>query len=83
MYGIPPHAWGENTFRKLTNSCGVFLELDTESRNKVRFDVARVKIEALMCGRIDFAVSLVIQGAKFVVRVVEEGGGVFRDDGLI
>jgi hypothetical protein len=80
LYGIPPHAWGENTFRKLANSCGVSLELEMESRNNVRLDLARVKIEAPLCGRIDFVVTLIIQGAKFVVRVVKEGGGVFRDD---
>ncbi|MCI77624.1 hypothetical protein A2U01_0098894, partial [Trifolium medium] len=38
------------------------------------------KIEAPLCGRIDLAIKLVIQGAAYVVRVVEEGGGVVRDE---
>ncbi|WJX16361.1 hypothetical protein P8452_06395 [Trifolium repens] len=83
LAGIPPHAWGEINFRKLTCSCGVFLELDSETRNSVRFDTARVKVRASICGRIDCTANLMIQGAKFVVRVVEEGGGLLRDDGAV
>ncbi|MCI11680.1 hypothetical protein A2U01_0032782, partial [Trifolium medium] len=67
-------------FRKIASRCGVFLSLDDGTRNCVRFDVARVKIEASLCGRIDFAIKLVIQGAAYVVRVVEEGGGLMREE---
>jgi hypothetical protein len=83
IFGVPPHAWGEATFAKLVNSCGVLLEVDAETRNKSRFDVARVKIVAPLCGRIDFSVNLRVQGAKFAVRMVEEGGGLIRDDGYV
>jgi hypothetical protein len=58
IFGVPPHAWGETTFAKLVNSCGVLLEVNAETRNKSRFDVARVKIEASLSGRIDFFVNL-------------------------
>jgi hypothetical protein len=81
LFGIPPHAWGESNFRKIVSSCGEFVDMDAETRNLVRFDLARVKIRAPLCGKIDFAVNLFIQGAKFLVRVLEEGGGLFRDDG--
>ncbi|KAK2389417.1 putative serine/arginine-rich splicing factor protein [Trifolium repens] len=37
LHGIPPHAWGETSFRKLVNNCGEFLDLDSETRNKTRF----------------------------------------------
>lgn len=83
IFGVPPHAWGETTFANLVNSCGVLVELDVETWNKSRFDVARVKIEALLSGRIDFSINLRIQGAKFVVRLVEEGGCLVRDDGYV
>jgi hypothetical protein len=80
MFGIPLHAWGEDTFRKLANKCGVFVEIDEATRNNERFDVARVKVEAALCGRIDFVVKLIIQGASYVVRVVEECCGLAKDD---
>ncbi|WJX87785.1 hypothetical protein P8452_69940 [Trifolium repens] len=83
LAGIPPHAWGETNFRKLTCSCGVFLEVDHETRNSIRFDTARVKVRASLYGKIDYSVNLMIQGAKFVVRVMEEGGGIPRDDEVV
>jgi hypothetical protein len=83
MYGIPPHAWGESTFRKLASYCGTFLESDVEARNRVRLDVARVKVEIPLSCRIDLLVNIFIQGAKFVVRMVEEGGGLMREEGYI
>jgi hypothetical protein len=81
MVGIPPHAWGETNFRKLVVTYGEFLELDTETRNSTRFDVVKAKIRAPLGGKIDFVVNLMIQGAKYVVRIVEEGGGRVCDDG--
>jgi hypothetical protein len=53
-YGIPLHAWGTATFRTLVKNCGTFLEVDDETLTKKRLDVARVKIEAPLGGRIDF-----------------------------
>jgi hypothetical protein len=83
IYGIPLHAWGEDTFRNIANRCGVFLEVDAGTRNHERFDVARVKLEAPLCGRIDFVLKLLIQGAGYVVRVVEESSVIMRDDAYV
>jgi hypothetical protein len=44
MFGIPLHVWGETTFRSLANRCGAFISLDTGTKNRIRLDVARVKI---------------------------------------
>jgi hypothetical protein len=82
MYGIPLHAWGESTFRKLASRCGAFLAIDDGTRDRLRFDVARVKIDSAINGRIDFAVKLRIQGAGYVIRIVEEGGGVMGEEVL-
>ncbi|MCI79252.1 hypothetical protein A2U01_0100523, partial [Trifolium medium] len=49
--------------------------MDDGTRNRIRLDVARVKLESSLGGRIDFAIKLVVQGAGYEVRVVEDGGG--------
>ncbi|MCI04352.1 RNA recognition motif, partial [Trifolium medium] len=88
LYGIPLHAWGESTFRAVASRCGVFVDVDDVTRNRLRLDVARMKIESSICGCVDFSIKLVVQGASYMVRVVEEGGGwlgredVFVDDQL-
>jgi hypothetical protein len=74
MLGIPLHAWGENTFRLLANRCGTFLSLDAGTRNKYRLDVARVKLEVPLGGRVDQSVKIIVHGASYWVRVMEEGG---------
>jgi hypothetical protein len=74
MSGIPLHAWGENTFRALANRYGMFLEVDVGTRSRRRLDMARVKIEASPWDRIDTVIKLVVQGATYSVRLVEEGG---------
>ncbi|WJX11205.1 hypothetical protein P8452_01843 [Trifolium repens] len=81
MYGIPLHAWGESTFRMLASKCGIFVEVDAGTRNMERFDSARVKVIAPLCEQIDFNIKLVIQGARFFVRVVEETSILVQDDG--
>jgi hypothetical protein len=74
MRGIPLHVWGEATFRVIANRCGRFLTIDSGTKNRSRLDVARVKIEAPLLGSIDYSFKLVVQGAFYWVRVVEEGG---------
>jgi hypothetical protein len=72
MYGVPLHAWGESTFRSIVNRCGDFVNLDAETVNRSRFDVARVRMETTMLGFIDFVIKLKVQGALYKVRVIEE-----------
>ncbi|MCH83598.1 DUF4283 domain protein [Trifolium medium] len=44
-FGIPHHAWGEAIFRALTFKFGTFVEVDTPTKDMLRFDVARIKLE--------------------------------------
>jgi hypothetical protein len=74
VFGVPLHAWGESTFRSLANRCGRFLAVDIPTRNRSRLDVARVKLEVPLSGLIDFTFKLLVQGAGYNVRVVEERG---------
>jgi hypothetical protein len=74
MFGVPPHAWGESTFLTLANRCGRYISMDANTKNRNRLDVARVKIEAPILGFVDHIMKLVVHGAAFQVRIVEEGG---------
>jgi hypothetical protein len=76
MFGIPLHAWGEATFRALANRCGSFVALDAKTRNRDRLDMARVKVVVPILVHIDFTAKLVVQGASYGVRLVEDYGGV-------
>jgi hypothetical protein len=75
MYGVPLHAWGEKTFKNIVSRCGEFLNLDAETANRSRFDVAKVQFETSLSGFIDFVIKLKVQGALYKVRVVEESEG--------
>jgi hypothetical protein len=81
LFGVPLHAWGISTFSKLVNNCGSFVEVDEGTLKMNRLDVARVKIEAPLCGRIDFVAKIIVQGAYYNVRVKEDEGGVRREEG--
>ncbi|GAU41064.1 hypothetical protein TSUD_284340 [Trifolium subterraneum] len=80
IYGVPLQCWGELFFRMVTETCGEFLSVDVETRNKTRLDVARVKLSCPLIGFIDRVVPVMVQGVSSVTRVVEERGYVFAED---
>ncbi|MCI01176.1 DUF4283 domain protein, partial [Trifolium medium] len=43
IYGTPLHLWDEKIFQTLTHQWGQFIGLDEDTRNRTRFDMARVK----------------------------------------
>jgi hypothetical protein len=75
LYGVPLHVWGEKAFIMITKPWGKFIGMDDETRQRFRFDVARVKISTSVRDAIDTTVSIMVQGVKYEVRVMEEGGG--------
>ncbi|MCI19899.1 DUF4283 domain protein [Trifolium medium] len=64
MFGVPLHAWGERTFKNISNRCGEFVCLDTETLNRSHFDMARVRIETALLGFIDFVIKLRFQASS-------------------
>jgi hypothetical protein len=74
MFGIPLHVWGESTFKALANRCGSFISTDAGTTNMRSLEMARVKVEVPIWEQIDVTVKLVVQGATFWVKLVEEGG---------
>jgi hypothetical protein len=74
MLGIPLHGWGEKTFKALADRYGSYISIDAVTRNRCRLDMARVKMEVPLWERVDATVKLVVQGAAYWVKLVEEGG---------
>ncbi|WJX31250.1 hypothetical protein P8452_19697 [Trifolium repens] len=72
VYGLPLHAWEENSFKKIAGRFGVFLDFDEATVAKLRLDVARIKLRTVRRGMIDTVLQLKVLGERFDVWVVEE-----------
>lgn len=72
VYGLPMHAWDEQSFKKLGNLFGEFLDFDDESINASRLDMARVLVRTTSLALINEPVSVEVMGAVFNVLVMEE-----------
>jgi hypothetical protein len=75
IYGLPLHVWGENAFRLLIKPWGDYVGVDEETRQRARFDVARVKILTSATESIDTVSNIKVLDDLFAVRMIEEGGG--------
>jgi hypothetical protein len=75
IYGFPLQVWGEKAFSLFTKPWSIFIGLDEETRQKSRFDVARVKILTSALETIDTTSKIKVQEVEYAVRVIEEGGG--------
>jgi hypothetical protein len=74
-YGVPTHAWGTDLFRALAFKHGSFIEVDNDTLNFKRCDVARVKVLTKEPKTIDTMMVVKVLGKKFEIRIVEECGG--------
>jgi hypothetical protein len=74
LYGIPLQLWDEQVFRAITKQWGEFIRLDEDTKGRVRFDRARVKLMSSVIGSIDFMQSIKVHGLAFIVRGLEESG---------
>jgi hypothetical protein len=74
IYGIPLHIWGENFFKMVGNSLGVFIDFDEETARMARFDVARIKVLTTTWAFIDESLKVEVEGVGFSLWVVEERG---------
>ncbi|KAJ4837566.1 hypothetical protein Tsubulata_038144 [Turnera subulata] len=69
--GTPPYAWSEDFFKLISMKMGVMVDWSSESRSKVRFDVAEVLILTSSMRFIDYVFSLSISGKNYEIGVVE------------
>ncbi|MCH92530.1 endonuclease/exonuclease/phosphatase family protein, partial [Trifolium medium] len=73
-FGVPLHAWGDALFRSVAFKYGVFIEVDSSTKNMLRGDMARIKIVTKKLTLIDSSMTISVLGKNFVIRVMEEGG---------
>jgi hypothetical protein len=74
-FGVPLHAWGEAIFRTVGFKYGTYIEVDSATKIMQRGDVARIKMVTDLSILIDSNITVAVLGKKFVIRVVEEVGG--------
>ncbi|GAU09987.1 hypothetical protein TSUD_393040 [Trifolium subterraneum] len=79
-FGVPIHAWGVDLFRALAFKYGRFIEIDANTSNLKRCDVARVKIVTKNPKLIDSVMVVKVCDQRFEIKVLEESGN-WSEDG--
>jgi hypothetical protein len=79
-YGVPTHAWGNNLFRSIAFKHGRFIEVDGNTKEMRRCDVARIKIVTNFKAMIDSSMAVKVLGRRFDIRIMEEVGEVSSTD---
>ncbi|GAB4828848.1 hypothetical protein Ancab_018508, partial [Ancistrocladus abbreviatus] len=69
---IPLHVWTEEFFKDLTMRWGSFLDIDSDTRRKSCFDIARIAILTPSLEAINTMLWVKIDGESFPIIVVEE-----------
>lgn len=72
LYGVPLHVWDESFFKIFAGKIGVFIDFDSDTADKKRFDVARLLISTYRWGFIDDWVKVEVMGARYDIKVVED-----------
>jgi hypothetical protein len=72
VYGFSLHIWGDNLFKMIGKSLGMFMDYDDETARMVRFDVARLKILTTTWAVMDVNLKVEVEGVCFNLWVVEE-----------
>lgn len=72
IYGVPFHVWGEQFFRMLAESWGLFVKSDEGTSLKSRMDVARVCIKTKRMDRVDDTIKVQIESFVFPMRIMKE-----------
>jgi hypothetical protein len=55
---------------------GRFVDIDQDTKNMARVDVAKIRVSTDSVNLIDSAISVMVLGKKFIIRVVEHVGDV-------
>jgi hypothetical protein len=79
-FGVPLHVWGQAIFRTVGFKFGSFIDTDLATKKMLRGDVARIKITTDSQSIIDSSISIMVLGKKYVIRVMEDVGGVLEEN---
>jgi hypothetical protein len=69
-FGVPVHAWGFDLFRALAFKFGRFIDIDEDTKNLNRCDVARVRILTGERRLVDAVMAVKMLGQRYDIRVV-------------
>ena len=83
VYGTPVHAWNELFFKICVSGCGRFIRLDECTVDKARLDYARVLISTTFLEVINATSEVVIDGCKYLLKLVEEWGCNIGEDAFM
>jgi len=83
VYGTPIHAWNENLFRLCVSGNGRFIHADECTVNKARLDYARILVSTSHLEILNTTSECVIDGKKYVIKLVEEWGYVLGEDAFM
>ncbi|PNY00444.1 putative sulfate transporter [Trifolium pratense] len=80
LYGIPLKAWNEHFFKLCVFECGRYLRMDVCSVDKDRLDFVQVLIATTDLDIINRVESVLVDGNRVEVKIVEEWGYAMGED---
>lgn len=83
IYGTPVHACNELFFKLCVSSCGRFIRSDDCTVDRARLDYARVLISTTHLEVVNSSTEIVIDGCKYVMKIVEECGCNLGEDDFL
>ncbi|KAH7846149.1 hypothetical protein Vadar_010477 [Vaccinium darrowii] len=70
--GMPLQSWNVNTFKRIGDYCGVFINTDAETAFEQSYDIGRILISTDYQERIEEWINLVVNGKLYKVKIWEE-----------
>jgi len=83
VYGTLVHAWNENFFRLCVSGYGRFIHAKECTVDKARLDYARILVSTSHLEILNMTYECVIDGRKYVIKLVEEWGCHLGEDALM
>lgn len=80
-FGVPLHAWSERFFKTVCPSLGMFIKLDNDTMNKVRFDFARVLISVSYLKDVNQIIKVAVDNDIYSIKIVEDVDWYDEDEG--
>jgi hypothetical protein len=72
LFGVPLHIWSLEGFKKIVWRYGTLLNLDPETLEQSRLDVARAQIAITYWEMVDEVIEVKVDEELFIIRMVEE-----------
>jgi len=83
IFGVPLHAWNYDFFKLCVYDCGRLLKVDDITLDRDRFDYARVLVSTCSLNLINSEASILVDGALFQFRIMEEWGVAVGEDACL